>query len=138
MSKYKIKINCTDIKYLSYNNSKISNKDREKYNFDDINYIDEVYVLHRKLIKENFILKSLEFIINKLLDINELQDFLIILKNKGFKSDSNTSVEFIDITENNNYIYLYKIRYNTYEINKYSNIINKRKSKYSQQEIYKR
>ena len=99
MSKYKIKINCTDIKYLSYNNSKISNKDREKYNFDDINYIDEVYVLHRKLIKENFILKSLEFIINKLLDINELQDFLIILKNKGFKSDSNTSVEFIDITE---------------------------------------
>ena len=113
MSKYKIKINCTEIQQLSYNNSKITNKDFEKYNFDDINYIDEVYVLHRKLIKENFILKALEFIINKLLDINELQDFLIILKNKGFRSDNNTTVEFIDITENNNHNYLYKIRYNT-------------------------
>ena len=113
MSKYKIKINCTGIKQLSYNNSKITNNDRKKYKFDDINYIDEVYVLHRKLIKENFILKSLEFIINKSLDIKELQDFLIILKNKGFRSDNNTTVEFIDITDNNNYIYLYKIRYNT-------------------------
>ena len=137
MSKYKIKINCTDIKELSYNNFEITNKDRKKYKFDDINYVDEVYVLHRKLIKKNFTLKSLEFIINKLLDINELQDFLIILKNKGFRSDNNTTVEFIDITENNNYIYLYKIRYNTYEISNYSNIIIKRKntSKYSQQEI---
>ena len=140
MSKYKIKINCTDIKELSYNNFKITNRDRKKYKFDDINYVDEVYVLHRKLIKKNFTLKSLEFIINKLLDINELQDFLIILKNKGFRSDNNTTVEFIDITENNNYIYLYKIRYNTYEISNYSNIIIKRKntSKYSQQEIFKR
>ena len=138
MSKYKIKINCTDIKELSYNNFKITNRDRKKYKFDDINYVDEVYVLHRKLIKENFILKSLEFIINKLLDIKELQDFIIILKNKGFRSDNNTTVEFIDITDNNNHNYLYKIRYNTYEISKYSNIINKRKSKYSQQEIFKR
>ena len=113
MSKYKIKINCTGIKQLSYNNSKITNKDFEKYNFDDINYIDEVYILYRKIIKENFILKSLEFIINKSLDINELQDFLIILKNKGFSSDNNIPVEIIDITDNNNHIYLYKIRYNT-------------------------
>ena len=113
MSKYKIKINCTGIKQLSYNNSKITNNDRKKYKFDDINYIDEVYVLHRKLIKENFILKSLEFIINKSLDIKELQDFLIILKNKGFRSDNNTPVEIIDITDNNNHNYLYKIRYNT-------------------------
>ena len=138
MSKYKIKINCTDILELSYNNFEITNKDRKKYKFDDINYVDEVYVLHRKLIKKNFTLKSLEFIINKSLDIKELQDFLIILKNKGFRSDNNTTVEFIDITDNSNHNYLYKIRYNTYEINKYSNIINKRKSKYSQQEIYKR
>ena len=113
MSKYKIKINCTGIKQLSYNNSKITNKDFEKYNFDDINYIDELYVLYRKIIKENFILKSLEFIINKSLDIKELQDFLIILKNKGFRSDNNTPVEIIDITDNNNHNYLYKIRYNT-------------------------
>ena len=113
MSKYKIKINCTEIQQLSYNNSKITNKDKEKYKFDDINYIDEVYVLYRKIIKENFILKSLEFIINKSLDIEELQDFLKILKNKGFSSDNNTTVEFIDITDNNNHNYLYKIRYNT-------------------------
>ena len=113
MSKYKIKINCTGIKQLSYNNSKITNKDFEKYDFDDINYIDEVYILYRKIIKENFILKSLEFIINKSLDIEELQDFLIILKNKGFRSDNNTPVEIIDITDNNNHNYLYKIRYNT-------------------------
>jgi hypothetical protein len=140
MSKYKIKINCTGIKQLSYNNSKITNKDFEKYDFDDINYIDEVYILYRKIIKENFILKSLEFIINKSLDIEELQDFLIILKNKGFRSDNNTPVEIIDITDNNNHNYLYKIRYNTYEISNYSNIIIKRKntSKYSQHEIFKR
>ena len=140
MSKYKIKINCTEIQQLSYNNSKITNKDFEKYNFDDINYIDEVYVLYRKIIKENFILKSLEFIINKSLDIKELKDFLKILKNKGFRSDNNTTVEFIDITENNNHNYLYKILYNTYEISNYSNIIIKRKntSKYSQHEIFKR
>ena len=132
MSKYKIKINCTGIKQLSYNNSKITNKDFDDINFDDINYIDEVYVLHRKLIKENFILKSLEFIINKLLDINELQDFLIILKNKGFRSDNNTTVDFIDITMKNP-IYLYGIKYNTFKIIEY-----KRKSKYSQHEIFKR
>lgn len=113
MSKYKIKINCTEIQQLSYNNSKITNKDKEKYKFDDINYVDKVYVLERKLIKKNFILKSLEFIINKSLDIEELQDFLIILKNKGFSSDNNTPVEIIDITDNNNHNYLYKIRYNT-------------------------
>ena len=141
MSKYKIKINCTEIQQLSYNNSKITNKDKEKYKFDDINYVDEVYVLKRKLIKKKFILKSLEFIINKSLDIKELKDFLKILKNKGFRSDNNTTVEFIDITENNNHNYLYKIRYNTYdEISNYSNIIIKRKntSKYSQKEIFKR
>ena len=141
MSKYKIKINCTEIQQLSYNNSKITNKDKEKYKFDDINYVDEVYVLERKLIKKKFILKSLEFIINKSLDINKLKDFLKILKNKGFRSDNNTTVEFIDITENNNHNYLYKIRYNTYdEISNYSNIIIKRKntSKYSQHEIFKR
>lgn len=136
MSKYKIRINCTEIKQLSYNNSKITQK--QKYNFNDINYIDEVYIKYRKIVKENKTLKTLEFIINKSLDINELQEFLIILKNKGFRSDNNTIVEFIDITDNNNYIYLYKFRYNTFEIINNSNIINKRKSKYSQQEIYKR
>ena len=138
MSKYKIKINCTDIKQLSYNNSNITKKDREKYKFDDINYIDEVYVLHRNLIKEKFTLKSLEFIINRPLDIKELHEFIIILKNKCFISEKNTTVDFIDITNNNNYIYLYKIEYNTLKNIHYKIIEYKRKSKYLQQEIFKR
>ncbi len=74
------------------------------------------------------------------MDINEIREFIIILQNKGFKSINNIQVEIIDITDNNNYIYLYKIRYNTFEIDNYiDNYKNeKRKSKYSQQEIFKR
>ena len=145
MSKYKIKINCTKPENLSYNTDiKISRKNKEKYNFDNINYIDEVYILHRTILKnknkKKFTLKTLEFKINKVLDINEIREFIIILQNKGFKSINNIQVEIIDITDNNNYVYLYKIRYNTFEIDNYiDNYINeKRKSKYSQEEIFKR
>ena len=62
MSKYKIRINCTSEEDLSYNtNKKICKRDKEKYNFDDINYINQVYVLYKILENKPFTLKTLEF-----------------------------------------------------------------------------
>ena len=65
----------------------------------------------------NFTYKSLVFEINKKIDINELRQFIIILQNLGFKSSKqrNTTVQLIDITENNSHIYYEKINYNKIE-----------------------
>ena len=133
-SLFKIKINCTHKEELTYKNKKINKK--TKFNtIDIINTIDGIesfYVLNRKLTNSNTTLKSLEFIINKSLNLNELRNFINILQNLNFKSKNNTYVQFIDITNNNNYKYIYSIDYNMSSLFKIKiNCTNKEKLTYN-------
>ena len=126
---FKIKIDCTNSKkplihrnnQLYYKNQIINKETKFDFDFYSIDIIDKCYVLYRTIVKTNtnskFTYKSLVFEINKKLDINELRQFIINLQNLGFKSSKqrNTTVQLIDITENNSHIYYEKINYNKIE-----------------------
>jgi hypothetical protein len=154
---FKIKIDCTNYnsKPLKSNNNnqlyyknQIINKDTKfDFDFKDIfeNIIEKCYVLYRTIINTNskFTYKSLEFEINKKLDINELRQFIIMLQNLGFKSSikRNTTVQLIDITENNKHIYYKPIHYNknknaNEELEEQHPKKYKKQSKYNQIELY--
>ena len=126
---FKIKIDCTNYiepknplkphnNQLYYKNQIIKKETKFDFDFNSIDIIDKCYVLYRTIISNsNFTYKSLVFEINKKLDINELRQFIIILQNLGFKSSKqrNTTVQLIDITENNIHKYYEKINYNKIE-----------------------
>ena len=126
---FKIKIDCTNYikprkprnNQLYYKNQKIIKETKFDFDFNSIDIIDKCYVLYRTIVKTNtnseFTYKSLVFEINKKLDINELRQFIIMLQNLGFKSskERNTTVQLIDITENNSHKYYEKINYNKIE-----------------------
>ena len=129
---FKIKIDCTNyiepknpLKHrnnqLYYKNQIIKKETKFDFDFNSIDIIDKCYVLYRTIVKtntnSNFTYKSLVFEINKKLDINELRQFIIILQNLGFKSSKqrNTTVQLIDIRENNSHKYYEKINYNKIE-----------------------
>jgi hypothetical protein len=126
---FKIKIDCTNYieplksnnNQLYYKNQIIKKETKFDFDFNSIDIIEKCYVLYRTINKSNtnskFTYKSLEFEINKKLDINELRQFIIMLQNLGFKSSKkrNTTVQFIDITENNNHVYYKPIHYNKIE-----------------------
>ena len=126
---FKIKIDCTNyiepknpLKHrnnqLYYKNQIINTETKFDFDFNSIDIIDKCYVLYRTIISNsNFTYKSLVFEINKKLDINELRQFIIILQNLGFKSSKqrNTTVQLIDIRENNSHKYYEKINYNKIE-----------------------
>lgn len=148
---FKIKIDCTDIKQLYYKNpNKFKKNTKFDFDFKDIfkDIIEKCYVLERIINKSKtnskFTCKSLEFHINKELDINELRQFITMLQNIGFKSTRNTSVQLIDIRDNNNHIYYQKINYNKKENDNEKLILspfkelNKRPSKYNQIALYTR
>ena len=166
---FKIKIDCTNYKepkkshnnqlnykepkkshnnQLYYKNQIIKKETKFDFDFNSIDIIEKCYVLYRTIIKtktnSKFTYKSLEFEINKKLDINELRQFIIMLQNLGFKSskERNTTVQFIDITENNKHIYYKPIHYNKIE-NENEELsllpfreLNKKPSKYNQIELY--
>jgi hypothetical protein len=151
---FKIKIDCTNYiepkkphnNQLYYKNQIIKKETKFDFDFNSIDIIEKCYVLYRTIINTNskFTYKSLEFEINKKLDINELRQFIIMLQNLGFKSSKkrNTTVQFIDITENNKHIYYKPIHYNKIE-NENEELIklpfrdlNKKQSKYNQIELY--
>ena len=139
MSKFKIRIYCTKKEELLYNNHRISvesNKDFDKINFNKIEYIDSCSVLYKY--KKKFLIKILEFEINKNLNINEIKEFITILKNLNFKSEKDTVVHYIDITNNQEHIYIYKLSYNTLNINKEKNKKKKLKYNYITIPLYKR
>ena len=129
---FKIKIDCTNYiepknplkphnNQLYYKNQIIKKETKFDFDFNSIDIIDKCYVLYRTIVKtntnSNFTYKSLVFEINKKLDINELRQFIIILQNLGFKSSKqrNTTVQLIDIRENNSHKYYEKINYNKIE-----------------------
>jgi len=118
MSIFKIKIDCTDDKQLLYNNRPIKNKTKIT-NISNINFITKCSIIYRKIYNEKgpYTLKSLEFEINKSLNINELREFINNLKTLNFTSQKDTTTTLIDITDNNSHIYIYKIKFNTlYEL----------------------
>ena len=151
---FKIKIDCTNyiepknpLKHrnnqLYYKNQIINTETKFDFDFNSIDIIDKCYVLYRTIISNsNFTYKSLVFEINKKIDINELRQFIIILQNLGFKSSKqrNTTVQLIDIRENNSYKYYEKINYNKIEneelILSPFRKLNKKPSKYNQIELY--
>ena len=153
---FKIKIDCTNyiepknpLKHrnnqLYYKNQIIKKETKFDFDFNSIDIIDKCYVLYRTIISNsNFTYKSLVFEINKKLDINELRQFIIILQNLGFKSSKqrNTTVQLIDITENNIHKYYEKINYNKIENENEELILspfrklNKKPSIYNQIELY--
>ena len=153
---FKIKIDCTNyiepknpLKHrnnqLYYKNQIIKKETKFDFDFNSIDIIDKCYVLYRTIISNsNFTYKSLVFEINKKIDINELRQFIIILQNLGFKSSKqrNTTVQLIDITENNIHKYYEKINYNKIENENEELILspfrklNKKPSIYNQIELY--
>lgn len=150
---FKIKIDCTNYiepkkphnNQLYYKNQIINKDTKFDFDFKDIfeNIIEKCYVLYRTIINTNskFTYKSLEFEINKKLDINELRQFIIMLQNLGFKSSKkrNTTVQFIDITENNKHIYYKPIHYNKIENEneELEELEEQHPKKYKKQSIYK-
>jgi len=126
---FKIKIDCTN--YI----------EPKKPHNNQLYYKNQIIIINTN---SKFTYKSLEFEINKKLDINELRQFIIMLQNLGFKSSKkrNTTVQFIDITENNKHIYYKPIHYNKIE-NENEELIklpfrdlNKKQSIYKQIELY--
>ena len=135
-SLFKIKINCTHKEELTYKNKEINKN--TKFDFNNIDNIESCYLLKRKLVTSNITLKSLEFIINKSLNLNELRNFINILQNLNFKSKNNTYVQFIDITDTNNYKYIYSIDYNMSSLFKIKiNCTNKEELTYKYKKITK-
>jgi hypothetical protein len=87
--KMKIRINCTNEEYeLCINNKKIDKKSFIKnFNnnkFDDIHYIDMVFLLYKN--KNNFTNKSLEFEVSRKITEQEFSIFIEYLKKLGFRS----------------------------------------------------
>ena len=73
MSLYKIKIDCTSINNLSFDNKKINKKQYFKIhnllNPNIFEYIDSIIILHKKF--KNITIKTLEFLCNRELDLVE-------------------------------------------------------------------
>ena len=83
MTEFKIRIRCTSIEELSYNNKKIS-KTNKICVFDS--NIEKIIILHKRL--DGFTTKTLEFIYNKQLNEEEFIKFIHTLKEHGFKTEN--------------------------------------------------
>ena len=88
MCLYKIKINCTSIDNLSFDNKKINKKQYNKIHSilqpNNFEYIDSIVILHKKFIEKGFITKTIEFFCNKELSLITFLDFIQKLKYCGF------------------------------------------------------
>ena len=115
---YIIKINCTDKKKLCCNNDKISNKNYNKLNLEQLinntNYIKNVFLLFKKLKGKNFTTKTLEFCCKCDYEITKIdfQTFIKDMINIGFFSEDNAVVHLIKINKNkpNETIFTYKFQ----------------------------
>ena len=98
MNNYKIKISCTSKNELCHNNKKISIKNYNKLNLEQLinnnDYIEKILILYKKLYEQNIITKSLEFLCKcdyEITDIN-FETFIKNMINIGFCSNNNTII----------------------------------------------
>ena len=136
---YKIKIGCTTKEELSFNNKKINKNQYDKIHSMLLQHsyfgcIDKTIVLHKKLQTKKMTTKSIELFCNTKIDEKEFLDFLRTFKKSNFKSEVNTSVDFIDTKTNE---VLLHSKFNTEEIQKKSKKRNyKNNSSYFVEKIY--
>jgi TATA-box binding protein (TBP) (component of TFIID and TFIIIB) len=141
MNNYKIKIGCTSEDKLCYNNKKISNKNYNKPNFEElmnkIDYIETALILYKNFKK--FTTKSLEFMCKREISEDEFKTFIKDMKDIGFKSNNDNTIKLIKINDNkpNELILTYKFQLETKEPNE-EYIYKKNKSTYSTQFLYKK
>jgi len=108
MNNYIIKISCTSKEELSYNNKKISIKNYNKLNFENLinatDYIEKALILYKSVkTKSNqiFTTKSLEFICkcnNE--SVIDLTTFIKAMQTLGFSSIKDTFIHLIKINTN--------------------------------------
>ena len=140
MYNYKIKIACTSEDELCYNNKKISKKNYNKINFEDLmnktDYIETALILYKNF--ENFTTKSLEFMCKREISELEFKEFIVSMKKIGFESKNKNTIKLIKINKNklNELILTYNFQLETKEPNK-EYIFKKNKSSYSTQFLYK-
>lgn len=140
MNNYKIKIECTSEDKLCYNNKKISNKNYNKLNFEElmnnIDYIETALILYKNF--KNFTTKSLEFMCKREISELEFKEFIVSMKKIGFESKNKNTIKLIKINKNklNELILTYNFQLETKEPNE-EYIFKKNKSSYSTQFLYK-
>ena len=94
MTEFKIRIECTSIKQLSFNNKEILKKN-EMCVFDS--NIKKIIILYKTLDKFTTT-KTLEFICDKELNKEEFEDFIKTMKDCGFKTTSpKIKIQFINM-----------------------------------------
>jgi hypothetical protein len=109
---YKIKMYCTDMSQLMFNNTKIDKNLMKKLNIDSLNInnnIKEVYILKKYNNKNSkMCIKSLEIICNFLSET----DFILFITHMqllGFVSNLNSKIQFI-YKNTNEIMYEYKFQ----------------------------
>ena len=137
---YKIKIGCTDKNDLSFCGKKIKINEYttttivSKLTNND--YIEIIQIVSKKLKKNNFTTKTIELFINR--ELNEIEYILFIekLKDTGFRSENDISVQLIN-TKSNDVIFDYN--FTSMCKNKIIRFEKqKNKSIYTTQQIYKK
>lgn len=139
MNNYKIKIECTSEDKLCYNNKKISNKNYNKLNFEELmnktDYIETALILYKNIFYKKFTTKSLEFMCKREISELEFKEFIVSMKKIGFESKNKNTIKLIKINKNE-LILTYNFQLETKEPNE-EYIFKKNKSSYSTQFLYK-
>jgi hypothetical protein len=106
MLKFKCRIDCTSVEQLNFNGSDVDTPANYN-NFlgllqqENIAYIKGIQIVCRKRIDINYTLKSLEFFISKELEEHQFADFVRIMKDCGFRSNSrNNRIQFLEFLDN--------------------------------------
>ena len=138
MTDYKIKIACTSLDELCYDNKIINKKNYNKCKLEELinNYdnINKLLILYKKMNNKNITTKTLEFgCNNEISEINFL-NFIQDMKNIGFNSKQDTSIHFI-YTQTNESIYKYKFQ-SIEPIYKFKINKKKNRSNYNTQILY--
>jgi len=153
MNSYIIKISCTSKEELSYNNKKISIKNYNKINFENLinatDYIEKALILHKtsilhkKLKKIKFTTKSLEFLCKCTNEsVIDLKTFIEAMHTLGYSSSHNTFIYLITINNNDlatRYEAILKYRFQSITEEPLEETIKKRsenKSSYYTQTLY--
>ena len=106
MLKFKCRIDCTSIEQLNFNGYAVDT--HTNYNSllgllqpENIDYLERIQIVCRKRVDINYTLKSLEFFISKELEEHQFADFIRIMKDCGFRSNSrNNRIQFLEFLDN--------------------------------------